>query len=232
MPLLETEPCPRLLSRGVRQRIGRRRALDNRANEVLHALNWMSGHGDGDGVCRAPGAVARVHREIHERVLKAVHSWPAPDREVSQEEAARALLRAESIYDKAHMTVTPYEEGKVSLPVSARDARYADSIGGARARDLLERFIERHRRSPEEIDELNQTFGAIKPYMDRRLESSPRLYRRLVRQLDQKGMIHWTRSPKSFISLFFVKKRSGALRMITDARPTNRLFRPPPGDQL
>jgi len=140
-------------------------------------------------------------------VLEAVHSWPAPDRDVTQEEAARALLRAESVYDKAHVTVTPYEEGKVSLPGSVRDSRYADTIGGARARDLLERFIERHRRSPEEVDELNQTFGAIKPYMDRRLESSPRLYRRLVRQLDQKGMIHWTRNPKCFISVFFLSRR-------------------------
>ncbi|CAK0839797.1 unnamed protein product [Prorocentrum cordatum] len=138
---------------------------------------------------------------INERVLKAVHSWPAPEREVTQEEATRALLRAESVHDKAHMTVAPYEEGKVPLPEGARDARYADAIGGARARDLLER----HRRSPEEIDEPNQTFG---------------------------GVIHWTRSPKCFISLFFVRKKSGALGMITDARPTNRLCRPPPGVQL
>ena len=73
----------------------------------------------------------------------------------------RALLRAESACDKAHMTVTPYEERKVSLPESVRGAKYADTIGGARARDLLERFVERRRRSPEEIVELEQIFGLL-----------------------------------------------------------------------
>eukprot|EP00959_Pyramimonas_sp_CCMP1952_P230425 4817306-Pyramimonas_sp.AAC.1 len=94
VPLLETEPPARVLSRGVRQRVGRRRALDNRANEVLHALNWMSGCGAAVEVCRAPAAAAPVHREIYERVLKAVHSWKSPGHSVSQEEAARARFSA------------------------------------------------------------------------------------------------------------------------------------------
>ena len=54
----------------------------------------------------------------------------------------RALLRAESIYDKAHVTVTPYEEGKVSLPGSVRDSRYADAIGGG-ARPRFAREVHR-----------------------------------------------------------------------------------------
>ncbi|CAK0813493.1 unnamed protein product, partial [Prorocentrum cordatum] len=79
------------------------------------------------------------------------------------------------------MTVTPCEEGKVSLPDDVRDARYADVTGGTRARDLLDRFIERNRPSPGEVGELDQKFGAVKPCLDRRLESSPRLYRRLFK---------------------------------------------------
>ena len=85
--------------------------------------------------------------EIQARAQKAAGSWRPPGWVASQEETARALLRAESARDKARVAVAPHEEGKVSLPASVRNARCADLIGGARAGELLERFIERHRRS-------------------------------------------------------------------------------------
>ncbi|CAK0856481.1 unnamed protein product, partial [Prorocentrum cordatum] len=158
----------------------------------------------------AAKAAAPAHMEIHDRVLKAAHSWKAPGRQ--------------SARDQARMTVAPYEEGNLSLPADVRDARCADSIGGPRARDLLDWFIERNRRSPEEANELDHTCGAVKPCMARRLESPPRRRRRFARHLDQRGVIHWAKAPKCLISLFFVKKKSRALRMVADARPVISFF--------
>eukprot|EP00969_Alexandrium_andersonii_P112752 4982682-Alexandrium_andersonii.AAC.1 len=68
------------------------------------------------------------------------------------------------------------------------------------------------------------------PYSDRELMSSKQKYLSFVRQLDQCKLIAFTQQPKSFVGVFFVKKKTaGVLRMILDSRVPNRMFRKPPG---
>eukprot|EP00959_Pyramimonas_sp_CCMP1952_P114808 2400360-Pyramimonas_sp.AAC.1 len=62
--MLETEPPARGLSRGVRQRVGRRWTS---GPTKFCVLNWMSGCGDDAGECRAPATAAPVHRGIYDR---------------------------------------------------------------------------------------------------------------------------------------------------------------------
>ena len=70
------------------------------------------------------------------------------------------------------------------------------------------------------------------PYMDRRLGNQRKLYEGFVKDLHKRGLITWSRAPKERVAVFFVKKKTGELRMVIDARRSNRRFRPPPGVEL
>ena len=78
------------LSRGVRQRLGRRAAVQKRANDVIDSLNWLSGCKDSH--CEQLGR-SRLHDEVLSHVVELVEARVPRDDVPSTEEAARALLR-------------------------------------------------------------------------------------------------------------------------------------------
>ena len=71
------------------------------------------------------------------------------------------------------------------------------------------------------------------PHFDPVLLRSPRLYRRFVRQLHQRGMLVHCPQPRETVGLFFVLKSDGlSQRLIVDARRSNCHFRTAPGVEL
>ena len=57
-------------------------------------------------------------------------------------------------------------------------------------------------------------------------------YMKLIRNLADRGLIEYRRQRRAEAALFCVGKKSGALRLIVDARQANRLLKDPPGIQL
>ena len=70
------------------------------------------------------------------------------------------------------------------------------------------------------------------PYMDAMLMKDRRAYEKFIADLDARGLILWTRHPKEKVTAFFVKKKTGQLRMVIDARRVNAVFAAPPGVEL
>ena len=74
--------------------------------------------------------------------------------------------------------------------------------------------------------------GEIVPYMDPVLSRDPQKYRRFIGDLHERALVHWTLNPKERVTIFFVRKKDGSLRMVIDARRPNRVFADPPGVSL
>lgn len=53
--------------------------------------------------------------------------------------------------------------------------------------------------------------------MDQRLAGDVRLHVGFVRNLYDRGLLVWADDPKQSVTVFFVQKQKGALRMVIDA---------------
>ena len=53
-----------------------------------------------------------------------------------------------------------------------------------------------------------------------------------MKEMYSRGLLRFTRNPLSYVGVFFVKRKDGTIRLILDARRTNRLFRKPPHVEL
>lgn len=82
--------------------------------------------------------------------------------------------------------------------------------------------------SEDEWGEIAEHNSAFRPYMDTILQNDPNKYNKFIKDLYDKNMVDITFSPKDLIAPFFVKKKSGKLRLVLDCRGVNRRFHPPP----
>ena len=164
LPLVQQEDIPRSsLSRGTKQRVCRRRAVDMRVNGAVRSLNWLSGCGS-----------AGQHRSaLHDQVLDHVREVmvrTAPEGAIPQpHEAARALLRSRAGYDPDDQSVCDYQEDLVSVPASCLDCPLAVDVVPEPAREMLVNF-ESHMVLPVVNQwEADDNQAPIIPYMDRTL---------------------------------------------------------------
>ena len=86
-------------------------------------------------------------------------------------------------------------------------------------------------RPQEEYNALDDD-AFVEPYMDPVLQNSRRKYKELVADLDRQGHIYWSATCRERCAIFSVKKKSGKLRLIIDARRANLRFKEPPGVDL
>lgn len=230
IPRMHEEPDNPNISRGCRQRQLRRLAHARRVNETIDSLNWMAG-------CTAHGAsfpqFGHLHAEVHERVQGLISLRGSPAEALTPQEASRELLRGRVGYelDPANPNLAPYKEGSVSLPGDVKGAPMVRDLLPEEDQAMLDGFDQRMLREREEFEQLSAA-STIKPYMDPALQRNKRRYKRFLQDLQGRGLLHFTRQPQEFVGVFFVKKKSGALRLIIDARPANRRFRDPPGVHL
>lgn len=178
------------LSRGCRQRVSRRRAVVKCVNESIGALNWCAGFSKDSrsvsrDVCFVDGVIlgsplTPLHGEVLNDVLgRVVQRGPPPENSPSQEEAARALLRARFGYEPGAPNVAAYSPGHVSLPASLVGAPAIKDVVPTRVRDMLEKVDVFMLRDKTEFLQLRD-HGGVEPYMDRALERSPALSRKFI----------------------------------------------------
>ena len=237
----EAVPSGRL-SRGTRQRITQRRAIVKSVNDAVDALNWCGGYGQGgisgsQGVCSSGGnflggPLLPLHAEVLGDVLARVRDRGAPPLgNLTSEEAARALLRSRFGYESETPNVAAFSPGQVSLPASLAGAPDVLEVVPKHVREMLEKVDVYMLRDKNEFLQLRD-HGDVKPYMDRLLQRSPSLYRGFIRRLRSLGLLHLTLCPGEDVTVFFVRKKDGRLRMVIDARLPNQRFKDPPGVHL
>ena len=214
-------------SRPVKQRRDRiRRAVEN-CNEAIFGLNWLSGHRGciPDGIL-----VDGLQQQVMARVDGLVQCQK-PSGAIDRPEAAlRSLLKGASPYDLgiSNETLAPYQYDLVSVPQDIKGCPDLADVLDVHDRSFLEQDRELMLKSASEVER-----SKLVPYWDPVLKHNKRAYYRLVRRLQQIGYFTYTLDPKCKIGVFFVWKSSRTrLRMITDARSANRLFKEPPGVSL
>jgi len=77
-----------------------------------------------------------------------------------------------------------------------------------------------------EVRAVQLAAAPARPYWDRKLLKRRATYVHFVIDLKRRGLLRFTRDPLELVGVFFVSKKSGALRLIIDARRSNAWFRP------
>ena len=111
------------LSRPVRQRLLRRRAMDLRVAETVKALNFLDGH-TWDHTCRP----SQAQNAALEAIRREVELSPPPLDGSSPEAALQELLGPLSSYSGEHVAQAAYEPDLVSLPEVAGVATLRRSL--------------------------------------------------------------------------------------------------------
>ena len=150
LPAAVVEP-PALgnLSRGCRQRVGVRRACQQRVADCIDGLNWCAG-ASGPSWRGASGAQQLVHAHVE----RCVADMGAPPTDFCKEEAVAALLRSKAGYEVAapgNTNLAPFVKGQVSLPGDLNDSPELSSILPEPARVKLEGYRDHMLRSPAEL---------------------------------------------------------------------------------
>ena len=211
------------LSRRCRQRADRRQRLVEDTADAMDALNWCSSQAVGPVV-----AAQQIHDDVHGRISQFVVERGCPDSHQSEEAAARELLRTKAGYCEGASTVEVFRRGAVALPLCVEEAPRLVSVLPEADRATLEDFESHMLRDGSEMMEMHDYGGVVHPYMDESFRNSTALYQEFVADLFSRGLVAFTRRVRSMTALFFVTKKGGRQRMIVDARPSNKLFKPPP----
>ena len=145
--------------------------------------------------------------------------------EESMHEVVRALLRSRSGYtdepDAGVGGLATLKQGNVSLPASSVGSPLLRSLVSDKASGFLDDISSMLNNS----DDLAAA-GHCDPqlYMDPVLGRRGGAYNDFIKDLKQRGMVRFTRRPKGHVTVLFVFKKSGQLRMIVDARRVDNLF--------
>ena len=210
----------RLLSRPVRQRLLRRRAMDLRVAETVQAMNFLDGH-TWDPNCRP----SKAQNAALEAIRREVELSPPPLDGSSPEAALQELLGPLSSYSGEHVAQAAYEPDLVSLPEVAGGCDIASQLEGS-DRDCLVSFEESLLLSADACTQRGEEEGLPTLHRDEALVGD--VYISFVNRVLQSGMLTLSLGRRSQAGIFFVRKKSGRLRMIADGRQGNQRMRPPP----
>ena len=128
------------LSRGVRQRLGRQRALRERASAAISGLNSLAGFDT--LVANSPRELGELGGELLERTRAACqehHVSVRPFAGIRPQEAHEALLGGcFSLYSWENSTVRPFDLHRVSLPPAGMIVKDLASLQEGPMRAMLE----------------------------------------------------------------------------------------------
>ena len=221
-------------SRRAQQRVVKRRTLLRREAETVRSLNHLAGFDDESSWPKHPlnfSQKSALHRVHHAHFQRA----PPVDHETDKAALLQLLRgRAASGYfsSPAAGAVVPYEVGAVSLPKDQQELVSLSSLLPPLEQERLANFNSEMMLGDEEIAAVLEKGLEGDMYVDPRLAEDKKVYHSFIGELVQSNLVGFTTRPRSQVGLFFVSKKSGKLRMIIDARRTNKLFRKPPSTQL
>ena len=209
------------LSRGVRQRIGRRHMVEVRTNESIRSLNHLShsvGEADGD---------SSFGEAIRDRVSRLHTGNTPPDGQPQAKEALRELLGAStSGYLGKKCTVEPYVESLVSWPAVGFRPRSLDGLLESSLSEEVNGLHPTFVEKPAAVRARRREVRAASAYQDPAFRDRG-TYVSFVKQLASRGLLRFGLTSRERVTAFFVEKKGGKIRLIFDCRRTNDWFTVP-----
>jgi len=144
--------------------------------------------------------------------------------EESNSLAAFEALRGCGLYQEEEAKVAPFDMSLVSLPEAGNEPVPLEELWGPGGHEQVSEFIFSKLLPRGDADAKLLSAPRV-PYHDPVLRRGSKQYLRLIRRLHAAGMIEFSRSCAEKVGLFFVRKKSGKLRLVIDARRSNCWFR-------
>ena len=192
------------LSRGVRQRISRRRACVSRANDSIEVLNSL------DDPYFLETASAPLDPVLGQSLLDEFATFPPAAAGGNAEEAFRALLGSSAAYDADDsQTLASYKRGLVALPGMSSAALPGAELMDSQAANILETYETEMLLEPDDFASRINDEGVVTPFTDPKLKNSPCEYEPFVSQPFHEGIVGFTDTVRAEAGMFFVAKKTG-----------------------
>ncbi|OLQ10494.1 hypothetical protein AK812_SmicGene5815 [Symbiodinium microadriaticum] len=229
-----TTPAPLgLFSRGSKQRIGRRQHFEAEVKRTVSSLNAMYGKpGKLNAQAQKGAKMSQGQAKVLEFVEHAVRRVGAPAGLTGSE--ALEELRVSEGYE-ALPTSSPlgsFDPELIALPAIGGQPVPLASLWGEDGQREVEDFIRTQTLGAAEAEEKKRSIGLTKTYEDPQFKDHNK-YAGFVKRLYDLSLVDVSLAkPQEAVSIFFVKKKAGKLRMILDCRLANTHFAEPEGIRL
>ena len=189
---------------------------------MIKALNWAWSRGT-----KHCGTASAAQQEVLGYLRECDELSGGPPTDLSPQAAFSELLGTKTAYGGESCKVATYHDGSsISLPASAGGVSLAEQLLDS-DRVMLDRF-EQSLFVPEVDFRERRAREKVKPHWDAVLRSNHASYLKFIQLLNEKQLLSFTLAPLDHMGCFFVYKKSGALRLIIDARCPNQRFKRSP----
>ncbi|CAK0868029.1 unnamed protein product, partial [Prorocentrum cordatum] len=202
-----------------------------KAVRSINDLSRASVHGFGSVPARGsttPGAPSATQASCLAHLRRNIGRHGPRPPGLTPRGALQELLKSDSLYAGAPSKVAPYSEDKLKF--------WKSKIVPKRVEDICPDFVvrafadpDRYVRKPDRVFLADaEGLDPIVPYWDPHLAGSPDARVRFVRRLAERGLVGYRRRIRARVGCFFVEKKGGFIRLVVDARETNRTHWSPP----
>ena len=147
---------------------------------------------------------------------------------LSRSAALSELLAARDLYSQEPQNLARYDPALLRVAAGSVEPKDAKRLLRPEVSALLANFRDHIELPPEAVQAVVASATLPRPDWDPTLSSNRAMRHDLFRKLLRIGVLGPHSSLKASVGLFFVKKKSGDIRMVVDARVANALHRRPP----
>ncbi|CAK0896604.1 unnamed protein product [Prorocentrum cordatum] len=215
------------VSRCADRRRSRRRAAVAWLQDGISTLNVLGGRGEEWGPKVLPGA---IQRQAVASLARAYFAVPLPPDDLTASGAWSALRGCGSGYAVAGVVAgefATYQRGRLALPAVGNQAIDLVRCLPDHYQKLLEDSGRAIRLPAVCTKDVAAGVDELGPAMDPILARSPIKYAEFLMSAYESGVVEPATEVRSFVGVFFVRKKDGSLRIIFDPRNTNSQFVPP-----
>ncbi|CAK0846614.1 unnamed protein product [Prorocentrum cordatum] len=193
----------------------------------ISTLNVLGGRGEEWGPKVLPGA---IQRQAVASLARAYFAAPPPPDDLTASGAWSALRGCGSGYAVAGAVAGEFatnQRGRLALPAVGNQAIDLVSCLPDHYQKLLEDSGRAIRLPAVCTKDAAAEADELGPAMDPILARSPSKYAEFLMSAYESGVVEPATEVRSFVGVFFVRKKDGSLRIIFDPRKTNSQFVPP-----
>ena len=207
------------ISRAVRRRIATSYAWRSWANDGVNSLNSLAGCSQKPCVAAASAAQSGSLANLS-NAYKVVGKPPS---DFCAAGAFTELCGKALPYISDGSGPAPYEQGNVSLPDAVDRILDVDQFLRDGNSDHIVSKCSSMLCSADVASEQLLDSGILKPHVDPAFNCS-KVYGAFLRDMSDRHLLSWHHHSKSFLGLFFVRKKNGKLRLALDTRVANCQF--------
>ena len=213
-------------SRGVLRRGLRKRHTAEWARDMAVSLNELCN----TSASSAPFEPSAAQRESMTLMFRAAQSYGDPPEKMDGAGALDELRKGRG-YQQEPVTAVPLEPDLLALPAPGFQPIALESTAGPVGRKIVECLYSKQ-LPVEEAEKNVRESGLRRPYNDPCFRLDHRKYIRVLRRLDEAGLLCFRRRRRQAVGLFAVAKKNGEQRLIVDARQANLAFADPESVKL